>query len=181
MPALSTIVCRQRQKDGTFGDCRIAHGIYTPAELKRCEVAVKYKVSLIKVRGGHYRPRRRPKDELPDIWRDLDIPAGYASGKSYRRARAVSGGFLPFWTGRQLGLAVKIEQHSRGIDTPGKLKLATAGCPRNCSEALIKDVSAVAIGDGKWEIISAAPAAPACAKVISFASSTAKTTSCSTG
>ena len=38
-------------------------------------------------------------------------------------------------------------------DTPGKLKLATAGCPRNCSEALVKDIGVVAIGDGKWEIL----------------------------
>jgi nitrite reductase (NADH) large subunit len=51
-----------------------------------------------------------------------------------------------------MGLARKVEQRFRGIDSPGKLKLATAGCPRNCSEALIKDVGAVAIGDGKWEI-----------------------------
>jgi nitrite reductase (NADH) large subunit len=51
-----------------------------------------------------------------------------------------------------MGLARKIEKRFRGIDSPGKLKLATAGCPRNCSEALIKDVGAVAIGDGRWEI-----------------------------
>jgi nitrite reductase (NADH) large subunit len=29
---------------------------------------------------------------------------------------------------------------------------ATAGCPRNCSEALVKDVGAVAVEGGKWEI-----------------------------
>ncbi|MGH7298297.1 MAG: NAD(P)/FAD-dependent oxidoreductase, partial [Polyangiaceae bacterium] len=32
------------------------------------------------------------------------------------------------------------------------LKLATAGCPRNCSEATTKDVGAVAIEGGRWEI-----------------------------
>ncbi len=32
------------------------------------------------------------------------------------------------------------------------MKLATAGCPRNCSEATIKDVGAVAIEGGRWEI-----------------------------
>ncbi|MBV9775599.1 MAG: nitrite reductase large subunit, partial [Acetobacteraceae bacterium] len=46
----------------------------------------------------------------------------------------------------------KIERRFRGLDSPAKLKLATAGCPRNCSEAMVKDVGAVAIGDGKWEI-----------------------------
>jgi len=51
-----------------------------------------------------------------------------------------------------MGLAVKVEKRFRGLDTPGKLKLATAGCPRNCSEALVKDVGAVAVEGGRWEI-----------------------------
>jgi nitrite reductase (NADH) large subunit len=51
-----------------------------------------------------------------------------------------------------MALAGKIEKRFRGIDSPGKLKLATAGCPRNCSEALVKDVGAVAVEGGKWEI-----------------------------
>src|SRR3970040_1485392 len=32
------------------------------------------------------------------------------------------------------------------------MKLATAGCPRNCSEANTKDVGADAIEGGRWEI-----------------------------
>src|SRR5262245_5465400 len=51
-----------------------------------------------------------------------------------------------------MGLALKVERRLRGIDRPGKLKLATAGCPRNCSDTRINDVGAVAIGDGNWEI-----------------------------
>ena len=51
-----------------------------------------------------------------------------------------------------MGLATKIERRFRGVDSPAKLKLATAGCPRNCSEAMVKDVGAVAIGNNKWEI-----------------------------
>src|SRR5690606_25146523 len=35
---------------------------------------------------------------------------------------------------------------------PAKLKLGVAGCPRNCSEALIKDVGVVAVEGGRWEI-----------------------------
>ena len=51
-----------------------------------------------------------------------------------------------------MGFAHRIERRYRGIDSPAKLKLATAGCPRNCSEAYVKDVGFVAIGGGKWEI-----------------------------
>ena len=32
------------------------------------------------------------------------------------------------------------------------MKLASAGCPRNCSEAYVKDLGAVAIDGGKWEL-----------------------------
>jgi nitrite reductase (NADH) large subunit len=144
------------QKDGTFSVIpEIAGGVCTPAELKRiAEVAVKYNVPLVKVTGGQRIDLVGvPKDQLPDIWRDLDMPAGYAWGKSYRTCKSCIGAdFCRFGLGDSMGLAVKVERRFRGIDTPGKLKLATAGCPRNCSEALIKDVGAVAIGDGKWEI-----------------------------
>jgi nitrite reductase (NADH) large subunit len=51
-----------------------------------------------------------------------------------------------------MGLAQRIEQRFQGLDAPAKLKFATAGCPRNCSEALCKDVGAVAVEGGKWEI-----------------------------
>jgi nitrite reductase [NAD(P)H] large subunit len=144
------------QKDGTFSVIpEIAGGVCTPAELQRiAEVAVKYDVPLVKLTGGQRIDLVGvPKHQLPDIWRDLNMVAGYAWGKSYRTCKSCIGtDFCRFGLGDSMGLAVKIERRFRGIDSPGKLKLATAGCPRNCSEALIKDVGAVAIGDGKWEI-----------------------------
>ena len=51
-----------------------------------------------------------------------------------------------------MGLAVKIERRFGGLDSPGGLELATAGCPRNCPEAQTTDIGAVAIGDGNWEV-----------------------------
>jgi nitrite reductase (NADH) large subunit len=144
------------QKDGTFSVIpEIPGGVCTPAELMRiAEVALKYNVPLVKLTGGQRIDLVGiAKDDLPAVWSDLDMPAGYAWGKSYRTCKSCIGvDYCRFGLGDSMGLAVKIERRFRGIDTPGKLKLATAGCPRNCSEALIKDVGAVAIGDGKWEI-----------------------------
>jgi nitrite reductase (NADH) large subunit len=81
------------------------------------------------------------------------MPAGWAWGKSYRTCKSCIGtDYCRFGLGDSMGLAQKIEAKFRGIDAPGKLKLATAGCPRNCSEAMVKDVGAVAIGNDKWEI-----------------------------
>jgi nitrite reductase [NAD(P)H] large subunit len=144
------------QKDGTFSVVpEIPGGVCTPDELRRiADVAVKYQVPLVKVTGGQRIDLVGvPKHELPNVWRDLGMPAGSAWAKSYRTCKSCIGSeYCRFGLGDSMGLARKIERRFRGIDSPGKLKLATAGCPRNCSEALIKDVGAVAIGDGKWEI-----------------------------
>jgi nitrite reductase (NADH) large subunit len=144
------------QKDGTFSVIpEMPGGVCTPDELRRiADVAVKYSVPLVKLTGGQRIDLVGvPKHELPNIWRDLGMPAGHAWGKSYRTCKSCIGtDFCRFGLGDSMGLALKIERQFRGIDSPGKLKLATAGCPRNCSEALIKDVGAVAIGDDKWEI-----------------------------
>ncbi len=144
------------QNDGTFSVIpEIRGGVTTPAELMRiAEVAVKYNVPLVKLTGGQRIDLVGiAKDDLPGVWRDLDMPSGSAWGKSYRTCKSCIGdAHCRFGLGDSMGLAQKIEKRFRGIDSPGKLKLATAGCPRNCSEAYVKDVGAVAIGDGKWEI-----------------------------
>ena len=36
--------------------------------------------------------------------------------------------------------------------SPAKMKLAVTGCPRNCAEALCKDLGVVAVDGGRWEI-----------------------------
>jgi nitrite reductase (NADH) large subunit len=93
------------QKDGTFSVIpEIAGGVCTPAELKRiAEVAVKYKVPLVKLTGGQRIDLVGvPKHELPDIWRDLGMAAGYAWGKSYRK-ELHRGGLLSLRARRQHG------------------------------------------------------------------------------
>ena len=144
------------QKDGTFSVVpEMAGGVTTPAELLRiAEVAVKYNVPLVKVTGGQRIDLVGiAKEDLPYVWADLDMPAGWAWGKSYRTCKSCIGtDYCRFGLGDSMGLAKSIEGKFRGLDSPGKLKLATAGCPRNCSEAMVKDVGAVAVGDGNWEI-----------------------------
>jgi len=144
------------QKDGTFSVMpEMPGGICTPAELKRiAQVAEDFAVPLVKVTGGQRIDLVGvAKHDLPAVWQALDMPAGSAWAKSYRTCKSCIGiEFCRFGLGDSMGLAQKIEHRFRGLDTPGKMKLATAGCPRNCSEAMVKDVGAVAIGDGKWEI-----------------------------
>jgi nitrite reductase (NADH) large subunit len=144
------------QKDGTFSVVpQMAGGVTSPDQLRRiADVADKYKVPMVKLTGGQRIDLLGvSKDDLPKMWRDLEMPSGHAYGKSYRTCKSCVGTeFCRFGVGDSTSLAIKIENKFQGIDTPGKIKMATAGCPRNCSEAMVKDVGAVAVEGGKWEI-----------------------------
>ena len=93
------------------------------------------------------------KDKLPDVWRDLGMPSGHAYAKAFRTCKTCVGTeFCRYGVGDSTGLGIAIEKRFQGLESPHKMKLATAGCPRNCSEATTKDVGAVAIEGGRWEI-----------------------------
>ncbi len=144
------------QKDGTFSVVpRIYGGVTTPAELKRiAEVAQKYDVPLVKLTGGQRIDLLGiPREKLPDIWRDLGMPSGHAYTKAFRTCKTCVGSdFCRYGLGDSIGLGIAIEKRFQGIEAPAKMKLAAAGCPRNCSEATTKDVGVVAVEGGKWEI-----------------------------
>jgi len=94
------------------------------------------------------------KEDLPGVWADLDMPSGYAYGKSFRTVKSCVGtDYCRFGLGDSTTLAVRLEQTYQGLESPAKMKLAVAGCPRNCSEALVKDVGVVAVGDDRWDLL----------------------------
>ncbi len=144
------------QRDGTFSVIpRIAGGVTSSHQLRRiADVVDKYSVPLVKLTGGQRIDLLGiTKENLPNVWRDLDMPSGFAYGKTYRTCKSCVGtDFCRFGVGDSIALATRIENMFQGLDTPHKMKLATAGCPRNCSEAMVKDVGAVAVEGGKWEI-----------------------------
>ena len=144
------------QHDGTFSVVpRIYGGVTSPAELKRiAEVAEQYNVRMVKITGGQRIDLLGiTKDNLPKVWKELGIPSGHAYTKAFRTCKSCVGtDFCRYGLGDSIALAQKIERRYQGVESPHKMKLATAGCPRNCSEAYVKDLGAVAIGDGKWEI-----------------------------
>jgi nitrite reductase (NADH) large subunit len=144
------------QRDGTFSVVpQMPGGITSPDQLRRiADVADRYHVPLVKLTGGQRIDLLGvSKDDLPHVWRDLDMPSGYAYAKSYRTCKSCVGTeFCRFGLGDSMSLAVKVEREFQGFDSPHKMKLATAGCPRNCSEAMVKDVGAVAIEGGRWEV-----------------------------
>jgi nitrite reductase (NADH) large subunit len=144
------------QKDGTFSVIpEMPGGVCSSDELRRiANVADKYQVPLIKLTGGQRIDLVGiAKEDLPAVWRELGMPAGAAWGKAYRTCKSCIGSdYCRFGLGDSMALANKLERRFRGLDSPAKLKLATAGCPRNCSEAYVKDVGLVAVDGGKWEV-----------------------------
>ena len=144
------------QRDGTFSVIpRIYGGVTSAAELKRiAEVAEKYNVPMVKFTGGQRIDLLGiKKEDLPSVWKDLGIPSGHAYTKAFRTCKSCVGtDFCRYGLGDSIGLARKIERRFQGIESPHKMKLATAGCPRNCSEAYVKDLGAVAIEGEQWEV-----------------------------
>ena len=144
------------QRDGTFSVVpRIYAGVTTPDELMRiAQVAIKYQVKMVKVTGGQRIDLLGiKKADLPAIWKELGMPSGHAYAKAFRTCKSCVGtDFCRYGLGDSIKLAQTIERRFQGIESPHKMKLATAGCPRNCSEAYVKDIGVVAIGEDKWEI-----------------------------
>lgn len=144
------------QNDGTFSVVPgISGGVTSPDQLRRiADVADKYRVPMVKITGGQRIDLLGVrKEQLPHVWRDLGMRSGHAYAKSVRTVKTCVGTeFCRFGLGDSTRLGVEMEERFKGLESPGKLKLGVAGCPRNCSEALIKDVGVVAVEGGRWEI-----------------------------
>lgn len=143
------------QKDGTFSVVpRIYGGVTNAEELRKiANVAEKYNVPLIKLTGGQRIDLLGvKKEDLPNVWTDLDMPSGYAYGKSLRTVKTCVGeSFCRFGTQDSIGMGIKMEKKFERLSTPHKVKMAVSACPRNCAESGIKDVGVVGV-DGAWEI-----------------------------
>jgi nitrite reductase (NADH) large subunit len=144
------------QKDGTFSVVpRMYGGVTSPDELIRIgEVAKKYRVPMVKVTGGQRIDLLGiRKEDLPNVWRDLGMPSGYAYTKALRTVKTCVGSeFCRYGTNDSTSLGIAIEKRYQGFEFPAKVKLAVSGCPRNCAEATVKDVGVVATEGGEWEV-----------------------------
>ncbi|MDQ6798426.1 MAG: nitrite reductase large subunit NirB [Actinomycetota bacterium] len=144
------------QNDGTFSVVpQIPGGVTSSQQLRAiADVADKYHVPMVKITGGQRIDLLGvAKEDLPHVWQDLGMPSGHAYGKTFRTCKTCVGTeFCRYGLGDSTTLGIRIEKRFQGIESPAKLKLAVAGCPRNCSEAMIKDIGAVAVEGGRWEI-----------------------------
>ncbi|MBS1693618.1 MAG: NAD(P)/FAD-dependent oxidoreductase [Actinobacteria bacterium] len=144
------------QRDGTFSVVpQMKGGVTSVAQLRKiADVAEKYEIPMIKCTGGQRIDLLGiRKEDLPAVWADLDMPSGYAYGKSFRTVKTCVGSdFCRFGVGDSTALGIALEERYQGLASPAKMKLAVTGCPRNCAEALCKDLGVVAVDGGRWEI-----------------------------
>ncbi|WP_394239000.1 nitrite reductase large subunit NirB [Niallia oryzisoli] len=143
------------QKDGTFSVVpRMYGGVTNPDQLRKiADVADKYDVKLLKVTGGQRIDLFGiEKEDLPKVWAELDMPSGYAYGKTLRTVKTCVGAeFCRFGTQDSIGLGIALEKKFERISTPHKFKMAVSACPRNCAESGIKDLGVVGV-DGGYQI-----------------------------
>src|SRR4029077_14271428 len=130
-------------------------GVTTAEQLRRIAgVAEKNQVPMVKLTGAQRNDLLGiPTAGLPGVWADLDMPSGYAYGKSFRTVKTCVGSdFCRYGLGDSTALGIVLEERYQGLASPTKMKLAVTGCPRNCAEALCKDVGVVAVDGGRWEM-----------------------------
>ncbi|MFC3038715.1 nitrite reductase large subunit NirB [Virgibacillus xinjiangensis] len=143
------------QKDGTFSVVPRMYGGVTDSDSLRkiADAAEKYEAGMIKVTGGQRIDLLGiKKEDLPDIWRDLDMPSGAAYAKGLRTVKTCVGAdFCRFGTQNSVGMGIDLEKKFEGLQTPHKIKMSVSACPRNCAEGGVKDVGVIGL-DGVWEI-----------------------------
>lgn len=143
------------QKDGTYSVIpRMYGGVTTPDQLRKiADVADKYAVPMVKVTGGQRIDLLGvKKEDLVGMWKDLDMPSGYAYAKGIRTVKTCVGSeFCRFGTQNSTQMGIDIEKAFDHMWAPHKVKFAVSGCPRNCAESGIKDVGIIGVDSG-WEI-----------------------------
>ncbi|MEH7106668.1 nitrite reductase large subunit NirB [Bacillus sp. JJ1764] len=143
------------QKNGTYSVVpRMYGGVTNSTDLRRiADVVDKYDIPLVKITGGQRIDLLGiKKEDLPKVWMDLDMPSGFAYGKSLRTVKTCVGEqYCRFGTQDSMSLGILLEKKFEGLQTPHKVKMAVSACPRSCAESGFKDIGFIGI-DGGWEI-----------------------------
>lgn len=143
------------QKDGTYSVIPRMWGGHTDAsQLRRmADVIDKYNIPTVKITGGQRIDLLGvKKEDLPKVWKDLDMPSGHAYAKALRTVKTCVGSeWCRFGTQDSTRMGQELERDLWRMYAPHKVKLAVSGCPRNCAESGIKDVGIIGVESG-WEI-----------------------------
>ncbi|MGB7540638.1 MAG: nitrite reductase large subunit NirB [Burkholderiales bacterium] len=143
------------QKDGTFSVVpRMFGGITNADQLRRiADVVDRYRIPTVKVTGGQRIDLLGvKKEQLPGVWRDLDMPSGHAYAKALRTVKTCVGSeWCRFGVQDSTNMGIELEKALWRMYAPHKVKMAVSGCPRNCAESGVKDIGVIGVDSG-WEL-----------------------------
>lgn len=144
------------QRDGeTYAIApHIPGGFIDVASFKRlAEVAEKYQAAAMKLTSGQRIAIVGLKEEdLEAVWREVDLPIGYAIGLCVRMVK-----FCPGTTycrhGKQdaVGLGMKLDKLYHGYLLPAKFKIGVAGCEYSCAAPAVKEIGLKGTPEG-WTL-----------------------------
>ena len=84
------------------------------------------------------------EDQVDEVWKDLKMSPGAAVGLCVRSVKACPGTtFCKRGQQDSLGIGMLLDEKYHGLELPGKFKIGVSGCPNQCAENCIKDVSLV--------------------------------------
>jgi len=145
----------QRDKETYAIVPKIPVGLVTPAVLENISrVARKYEIPILKIVSGQRLALVGMKaEQIEDIWRELELEPGKATGLCVHYVQACPGtAVCRLGVQDSLGLGLELEKLFAGMDLPGKVKIGVSGCPMTCGESFVRDIGVQGKKDG-WSFI----------------------------
>jgi len=118
-------------------------GLVTPEDLENIiKVVRKYQIPVIKITSGQrFALVGIQKDDVDDIWKELNMDVGKATELCLHYVQACPGiAVCKFGVQDALGLGKEIETFFSGMDLPAKVKIGISGCPFCCGESYVRDI-----------------------------------------
>ncbi len=146
----------QRDKQTYAVAPHVPCGVVTPDTLRKiADVAEKFDCAALKITSAARIAIVGLKEEdVGAVWADLGIEPGAAVGLCVRSVKACPGTtFCKRGQQDSLGMGMKLDEKYHGMELPGKLKMGVSGCPNQCAENAIKDISMYGTVKG-WRVLA---------------------------
>ncbi len=149
-------VIRQKGKDlETYAVApHIPCGIVTPDKLRKlADTAQKHGVSAMKITSAaRIALIGIREDQVDDIWNDLGMDPGHATGLCVRSIKVCPGTtYCRLGQQDSLKMGMILDEIYHGMVLPSKMKMGVSGCKVQCAENCIKDISLFGTQDG-WTL-----------------------------
>ncbi len=132
----------------------IPGGYLTPQTLiKIGEVAKKYNASVRLTSAQKIAIGNLKEEDIDSIWEDLGMEPAIKSICSVINVEMCSANFCRRSKYPIIGLGMKVTKKFHGMELPGKVKIAVAGCKNACINAYTKDIGILSNVDGNLFIV----------------------------